>query len=239
MTIGAAVWWALVAVEATALVLAASLTRAVRSPLVMLLAVALVNELTVEALHHFIFTSRLHPVAEAVQRIGWPARALYHLETALVLGWPAALAAATWRVFTAPRWHPTTRRRILGADTYGPRLLLGAWLGTLLALVYSYPLAEEPTRAAFVVFEVATVGSALVVVARSWRNAWTREHVAVGLLVASEVAVVAIGPWLRDPFRDWNLATVGYLTGFGALTVYLGASGRWRYGVGAAEDRSP
>lgn len=223
MTIGAAVWWALVAVEATALILAASLTRAARSPLVMLLAVALVNELTVEALHHFIFTSRLHPVAEAVQRIGWPARALYHLETALVLGWPAALAAAAWRVFTAPRWHPTTRRRIPGADTYGPRRLLGAWLGTLSVLAYSYPLAEGPTQAVLVAFEAVVVGSALAAVFLSWRRAWAREHVAVGLLVASEVAVVVIGPWLRDPFRDWNLATVGYLTGFGALSVYLGA----------------
>jgi hypothetical protein len=220
VTAGAAVWWALVAVEAAALALATrQRARGDTSPtvtLTALLALALVNELTIEAI-------RLHlaPVPRPFHGIHL---ALYHLSNALVLGWPATLAAISWRVFSSPRFDHTTRRlrRPFPAST-AALLIAGAWLGFLLALVAAYPLPRASTARVLHAFEVGCVVAALAPIPLAWRRPWGVPHVGVGLLVAVEVAIAMIGPWVRDVFRDWPVATAGYLTGFGALAAYLGA----------------
>ena len=229
MTAGAAVWWALVAVEAAALALAARLTfrRPVDFPrrgqllggnpllpLAALLFVALVNELTIEAV-------RLH-LAPVPRPFAGLHLALYHLSNALVLGWPATLAASSWRVFSSPRFDHRTRRlrRPFPAST-AALLIAGAWLGWLLALVVAYPLPRASTARVLHAFEVGCVVAALAPIPLAWRRPWGVAHIGVGLLVAVEVAIAMIGPWVRDVFADWPVATAGYLTGFSALTVYL------------------
>ena len=108
MTTGAAVWGARVLVELVALILAAALARLQRLPLAVtlaaLVAFALVDELVVEAVHRAL-AGQPRPFAGGD-------RALYHLETALVLGWPAVLAACSWRAFSFPRWDVVAKRRL-------------------------------------------------------------------------------------------------------------------------------
>ena len=232
MTTGAAVWWALVAVEAAALALAARLAlldrtaRSYRSPyvatpgiwaLVALLFVALVNELTIEAV-------RLH-LAPVPRPFAGLHLALYHLSNALVLGWPATLAASSWRVFSSPRFdHVTRRLRRPFPSSLAALLIAGAWLGWLLALVVAYPLPRASTARVLHAFEVGCVVAALAPIPLAWRRPWGVAHIGVGLLVAVEVAIAMIGPWVRDVFKTWEIASAGYLTGFGALAVYLLAS---------------
>lgn len=218
MTAGAAVWWALVAVEATALALAARLAwrSPCARPLVALLFVALANELTIEAIHGAL--------AGAPRPFAGTLRALYHLETALVLGWPATLAASSWRVFSSPRFdHRTRRLRRPFPSSLAALLIAGAWLGWLLALVVAYPLPRASTARVLHAFEVGCVVAALAPIPLAWRRPWGVPHVGVGLLVAVEVAIAMIGPWVRDVFKTWEIASAGYLTGFGALAAYLGA----------------
>ncbi len=198
------------------------------APLVALLFVALVNELTIEAI-------RLHlaPVPRPFHGLHL---ALYHVSNGLVLGWPAALAASSWRVFHAPRFDTTTKR--LRRPPPAGLLIGGAWLGWWLALVVAYPLPRASTARVLHAFEVGCVVAALAPIPLAWRRPWGVPHVGVGLLVCVEVAIAMIGPWVRDVFRDWPVATAGYLTGFSALTVYLGAVAlRGRRGTDAARAR--
>lgn len=227
MTAGAAVWWALVAVEVAALVLAMRLAfldpvgKARRGrlfaanpllPLVALLAFALANELGGEAIHGALHGAP-RPFVGAL-------RALYHLETALVLGWPATLAATSWRVFSSPRFdHRTRRLRRPFPSSLAALLIGGAWLGWLLALVVAYPLSRASTARVLHAFEVGCVVAALAPIPLAWRRPWGVPHVGVGLLVAVEVAIAMIGPWVTDPFKNWPIASVGYLVGFSALVA--------------------
>lgn len=219
MTTEAAVWWALVAVEAAALALAALLawrSAAVR-PLAGLVACALVNEVAVEAI-------RLH-LAAAARPFAGLHLALFHLSHALVLGWPAALAAASWVVFAAPRFDLVTKRlRRPLRSSLAVLLIAAAWLGWLLALAFAYPLPRETTARVLHAFEAGCVAVALAPIPLARRLPWGVAHVGVGLLASVELAVAAIGPWARDPYRDWVVASAGYLVGFGSLSAYLLAS---------------
>lgn len=220
MTLGAAAWWALVAVEAAALILAARLATFPEAgnkrrtwqqiaadplaPLVALLAYALADEVIVEALHR-LFVGVPRPFEP-----GW-IRAAYHIETAIVLGWPACLAVASWRVFG---WPKHLRPAVAVVE-----VTWGAWV---LAMALSHPMGRTDTAVALHAFELLAVVAALAPIPGAWRRPWGRQHVGVGLLVCVETAVATIGPFAQDVFRDWRVATVGYLVGFVALAGLLG-----------------
>jgi hypothetical protein len=246
VTAGAAVWWALVAVEVAALVLAVRVgamgpgsrknagdshdrnpqvrvitagrdgARLQVRPLAALLFVALANEVTIEAI-------RLH-LAPVPRPFAGLHLALYHLSNGLVLAWPAALAVASWRCFSSPRWdHRRRRIRRPVPAWWAGVIVAGCWCGFVLALVVAYPLGRESTARVLGAFEGGTVVAALAPIPLGWRKPWGVAHVGVGLLVAVEVAIAMIGPWVRDVFTTWNVASAGYLAGFGALAAYLGA----------------
>lgn len=211
MTPEAATWWALVAAEVTALVLAALVARrwtAAGESLnqwatVAVIAYALADELAVEAI-------RLH-LAPVPRPFAGLSLALYQASNALVLGWPCVLAAASWRVFGWPH-----RARLAA------QVIAAGWFGAWLVLVLGYPVGRLGTARVLQLVEIVVAVAAVVPIVGAWRRPWGRAHVGIGLLVAVEAAVATIGPWLRDVFRDWRLATVAYLVGFTALAVLCG-----------------
>ena len=154
---------------------------------VLLVVYALVDEVLLEAGHRWVFAAAPRPFAGAV-------RVAYHLETAIVLGWPAVLTAAAWRVFA---W----------------------WAVTAGGLALRYPMPREWVALTLHGFEVAAVAFAAVAVVRAWRRPWGTAHASVLLLVAVELSVAGIGPFVRNPFADWQLASCSYLIGFLALAA--------------------
>lgn len=199
----------LLALDVIAVLLA---ERVVRSrALSLLLAFALLDELAIMALQGAVLGAAPRPFAGA-------ARVAYHVETALVLGWPAALAAASWAVFArrAPRW--------IGA----------AWAVALAALVIAYPLPRGWTAPTLHALELGGVAAAAVPIARAWRSASlsSRAGVAVGLLVAVELAVSLLGAWGHGAgvFTRWDeLARLPYAIGWSVLVVLFFSWGRpWR-----------
>lgn len=205
-------WSALVAAEVAALLLAvrARKTSGFRASLAgaktedflpVLFAFALVDELAVEAIHRAL--------VGAPRPFAGTARVLYHLETALVLGWPCLLAVTAWRVF-----GPVAgRSRVLVVDT-----LASAYLGAVAALAALHPLSRSRTAAALHAAELVAVVASVAAIALAWRRPWGRPAVLVGVLVAVEACVALLGPWAHDVFADWSrLALVPYALGFGTV----------------------
>lgn len=201
----------LVVFEVVALIGAVRLARREREHrlVVLLVAYALVDEVMIEALHRFLFTDPDHPLRVALERYGWPARAGYHLETALFLGWPALLCAIAWSVFA-----------LLARARRARDLIFAAWLGAVVALVALFPLPVGWTKPTLHALEGLAVVAALAAVPGAWRRRWSSAHVALLLLVAIELTVATIGPFVRDPYRNWHLARLGYVIGFAALAGY-------------------
>lgn len=204
----------LVLAELLALGLAVLLSRRrsdspLRRALPLLIAFALANDLTTEALHAWAFPGAPRPFRGGV-RVG------YHLETALVLGWPAALAAASWAAF-----QPALRARRAA-------LAIGVtWTVLVGAMAALHPLdlpgsGAPRTRFFLHAGELAGLAGAGAAIVRGWGRAWSRDAVAVGLLCAVELAVALLGPWAHDVFTSWTeLARVPYLLGFIALSAVL------------------
>lgn len=168
---------------------------------VMLCAYALADEVLLAAGHRWIFAGAPRPFAGLV-------RVAYHLETAIVLGWPAVLAAASWRVFA---WKVDGRPAFLA---------IGAcWAVVAAGLVVRFPVGRAWTARTLHGFELVAVAFALVPVARAWRRPWGTAHASVLLLVAVEMSVALIGPFVRNPFADWRLASLAYLIGFVSLAA--------------------
>lgn len=234
MTLAAALWWAVVAAEACALVGAVGMSsdfspssertkpEATAGALVALLAYALAADVAMAAIE-----ARL--AGQARPFVG-TARALYHVHTALVLGWPAALAAATWATFAPAR---ALSRRALAAVLRAlppesirhpspprPKLeawqLVGAvWASWAASMAGLHPMTRLDTARCLRLAQAAGIVACVVAIVRAWRQPWSRAAVAVGLLVAVEVALALLGPWAHDVFRDWpRLARVPYVLGF-------------------------
>lgn len=168
---------------------------------VLLCAYALVDEALVEAGHRFVFAGAPRPFVGAV-------RVAYHLETAIILGWPALLAAASWRVFA---WKVEGRPAFLAIGA--------AWAVVAAGLVVRFPVGRAWTARTLHGFELVAVAFAMVPVARAWRRPWGTAHASVLLLVAVELSVALIGPFVRNPFADWRLASLAYLIGFVSLAA--------------------
>ena len=203
----------LVALESASLLGAAALAR--REPLhrwiVALTAYALADELAIEALHRWALAGAARPF------VGWT-RAAYHLETGIFLGWPALLCAVSWSVFAWPK--PTPRGQPRSEVASVARVLaFAAWLGTLAAFVLRFPLPHGATAPLLHAYQGAAVLAALAAVPAAWRRLWGLPHAAVLVLVAIELAVSTIGPFVRNPFADWHLARIGYVLGFGTLAA--------------------
>lgn len=207
MTLVGLLWPALVVVEAVAVVVA--LRRVPRSPLVLLLLYALADEVLVEALHRWAFAGAPRPFAGGM-------KVLYFCETALVLGWPAGLAATSWQV-SAPLL-PRSMRRDVGPM---PLVLGGVHLGAVVGLAVAYPLPRARLASLLHAWEVLCVVLAWAGVRRGWRRAWGRVEVAIVVLVSCETMIATVGPFASDPFTRWWIGAVFYLVTWLAVVVVL------------------
>jgi hypothetical protein len=204
------------AAEIAALVMAlrseaATVRRALDRPdgktMPILLAFALASDLAILAGRELLLADAPRPFA------GF-ARAWYHLETALVIGWPCALALTTWRLFV---WG----KGVAWA------LPWGAWIGCTLMLAVEHPMPPGWTAHVFHVVEALGVVVAWRAIWRGWPRSWGAEHRALVVLVAVETVVLILGPFGRDLYRDWPLlARLPYAAGFTACAAVLRISRR-------------
>lgn len=225
MSFAGYLWPALVAVETVAV--AVAFWRVPRSPIVWLLLFALVDEVVVEMLHRFAFEGAHRPFVGVV-------RALYHLETALVLGWPAGLAAVSWQVsLTMPKRPMRTLSpyRAAWEDSNKeprpfpvPLALAGMHLGATIGLAVAYPLPRERLAMLFQAWEVLCVAFAWAGIRRGWGRAWRRVEVSLVALASCETMVATIGPFASDPFTRWWIASTFYVVTWVAVAIVIGSS---------------
>lgn len=153
-----------------------------------------------------------HPTGPFVGAVAAP----YLMELALTFAWPAALAACTWRVF-AGLWSRRT-------------MPLTTWALVVLAVVAAHPLPRGWTATLLRVWSLLAVAVGVVAVVRAWLASatWGRSpiHASVLVLLGTEAAVALVGPYVRDPFSDWDYARILYAIGFGAVAVILGQAAR-------------
>lgn len=195
-------WLAAVAALALALVSAALLSRRApgHRPVVALLALGLVVDLTVETIRHAL----TRPLAGIDL-------ALYHASNALVTAWPCGIAAAAWWAFYEP-----ARRRALP-------VIAALWV-LANGLLIAGPLRREPTQRGLLVVEVVALAAVALAVGVGWRRPWTWPHRALLWLAVVEVVVVTLGPFRGSVYTDWDLARVAYGISFAVLAVLQGAA---------------
>jgi hypothetical protein len=171
-------------------------------PLVLLLAFALASDIAVAAGRALLLDDAPRPFAGL-------ARAWYHVETALILGWPSALAIVTWRSFVWGRGSAWA-------------LPWGAWIGCSMMFVYEHPVERGVGAFVFLLVEALGVAVAWRAIWRGWSRAWGAEHRALVVLVAVETVVLILGPFGRDLYRDWPLlGRLPYTAGFTACAAVL------------------
>lgn len=183
------------AVVASTLAWDASRDRPAHRPVAALLTFGLAADAARRALRSFV----LAPAYAALN--GAPAtgmvRAVAHLDQALFLGYPAALAAVTLWIFVKRRPWP---------------VLVGYML-TEIGLVATYPALRRQVPTIYLGFQLAcltvAVGSLI-----HWmifrKNPPTVPHWTVALMVVVEIAIVAAGPWRLGLFLKWDLAQMAY-----------------------------
>lgn len=250
MTLAGALWWAVVAAEACGLAgavvhdrppeskephskgLRGGLTfvvRAARRPLVPLLAYALAADVAMALVE-------LH-LAGLPRPFAGTARALYHLHTALGLGWPAALAAAAWRAFDGPRQETFTERvaRVRGRGKRPPaplppwQVVFTVWASWVVTMMALHPMGRVETAGCLRLAQAVGIGACVWAGARFWGRTWSRAAACVVVLVAVELALAFLGPWARDVFRDWDrLARGPYAIAFATVAALLW-TGRVRF----------
>ena len=207
-----------------------------RSPVVALLAAAVVIDLAV-GLHDPPSSWGLSALAAAGPRPRTGlARVAYHLADALVMAWPGLLAATCGRVFrsTAPppmsagARNPSRPGRFLD-------LLAGCYLGAVVGLASLYPLGKARTQALLLAWEAVALAFCAGAIFLGWRRVvaggapWTRAHGVLLVLVPVELAVAVIGPFARpNVFAAWDVARWQYLLGFVVVAGLMGWPGQDR-----------
>jgi hypothetical protein len=137
---------------------------------------------------------------------GW-VRVAGHVEQALFLAYPAALAGTMLWIYIARRPWPVAIGYVI----------------TALALVASYPaLRGEPLGKIYLGFQLACV-AVMVGAFVHWvlfrKNPPTPSHFVVALMSVVEIANVTVGPWRVGLFDRWNLAQLGYCMLYAALIL--------------------
>lgn len=138
---------------------------------------------------------------------GWPERAAFFADTALVLAWPFALLAATQAVFV---------RR-------SPWAAAVAWAACTAALCAAYPtLRQRP----LLLTEAAIASACWLASAWAVRSAvkarvvWIASHMALVPILGAQLGVIVSVMWSEDQERDWTAARVVYGAGFVLLLAY-------------------
>lgn len=208
-------WAVCLAAELLAAVFVALLSRAERPLRLVALLCALFFFVDVE-----IMVSGLLLLDDAPLPFRGIARALYHIETALLLAQPFAAAASAGYLFLWPRAGRVTAA-VVGLS----------WLVVVGALVLAYPLPIGWTRHALHAGILTPVVIALAMAFRARRRPWGRAHVLLFFVLGTLLAVGVIGPFMRGrPFTEWHFARVSGAIGFSVIAACCGAwLGGWQW----------
>jgi hypothetical protein len=172
-------------------------------------AYALADGIAVQLLHVLALDAATRPFRGVI-------RLAYHAETCLVLGWPAALAAASWGVFSPKRAH------------YAWPAIGGVFLGAVAGLALAFPLPRGWTAPILHGIEGTFAVAALSAAPFAWGRTWSASERGVLALAGTELSVCLAGAWARDPFRDWEAAQWSYSLGFFAVCCLLARAVRRR-----------
>lgn len=157
--------------------------------------------------------------------------ALWRASNALVTSWPVAIASLAWRAFQGPQKtngpdcseplpglvDPATTgaSRYNTSPRFAVKALAACWLAANVALVLR---GVTDVQRALTAIEVGAILAGSVAVYRG-RLRRGPMPVAAAWLLALEVLVVAIGPFRRSVYHDWDLARLIYTLGFAVLAI--------------------
>jgi hypothetical protein len=156
---------------------------------------SLVSDLGRAALQELALQDAPVPFTEA-------ARAAFHLEQALYLSWPAALAGAALLVYRGRSPWPAA----------------AAWALSCVVLALAYPWLRAE-RLAFVHAVLWTAAMAAVA-ALAWRRLRGAPQRALALLASGATAVIVVVLWSDSPVANWNVARIVQTVAFAIVLVY-------------------
>jgi hypothetical protein len=203
----------LLALAAVGLGWALASKRAEHRPIAVLLTVGLACDLARRTLEERLLSPALARLAGAPFS-GW-IRVPWHVDEALFLLWPAALAVAVPGVFGVRRARPVAV----------------GYAATLAALAIGYPAIRGMRLAhVYLAVELAATAVAVQAIAR-WVPLQQEpfvQHAAAGAIVGLDALAYAV-PWFAGgPFGEpWTLARVAYAVLYAALIVVQGGA-LWR-----------
>lgn len=232
-------WSACVGAELAALVLAVVVARRDRAhrPVAALFALAVVADVVVRLGQALVLEGAPKPFVGL-------ARAVYHVETALVTAWPAGCAALAWWAFTGkakgPRGavpaspesdearsssHGEAEPRAVGTQgavgSLAVKLLFAAWLAFSVGMAAAFPLPKGLTQPVLHGAHVACAALAGLAIMLGWRRRRERPAQVAAWLFATQTAIAIVGPFARAPFEHdgWDVARWVYLTIFALLAA--------------------
>jgi hypothetical protein len=140
-------------------------------------------------------------------------RLAFYVEMAAFLAWPAGVAALTMAVYA--------RRR--------PWIVGLIWAGLSAAMAYAYPLTRgDVLRRCYLGVQIAALlASAGAITMWAWkRERPTLPHAVVLCIVVVDFGTL-IGPYLGNPFTNWDRAQALYLVLYTGIAIIQGGS-LWR-----------
>lgn len=225
MNAGTWLWFACVAAEVGATIAAVRSAKALRrvgrdgATLPILLAFAVASDVAIEAGRRYLLNDSPRPFAGL-------ARAWYHVESTLVLAWPAALAMTAQKSFSLQTRGWWIRP--------APSVAWGMLGGLSVACVVAHPIGGSAFAYVLLAQETACIFAAWMAVPIGWERPWQVHHASVIVLICFESIVLAFGPFSGELYGDWPiLARVPYIIGFcaiAALNAFGERARRWTAG---------
>src|SRR5262245_31710238 len=133
-----------------------------------------------------------------------------HVDAALFIAWPAGIAATAIAVFLGRR----------------PWAMGAAWLAASIAIAAAYPLTRgDVLRRCYLAAILASLAVSIGAMAM-----WTRRQErltlprAVVLLLTLFELSTLLGPWIGDPFNDWDRAQILYSMLYAGLIALQGGT---------------
>lgn len=149
------------------------------------------------------------------------ARAVYHVEQAIVLAWPAAIAGVALALFVPPAPAAARPRARLVTPL---RLVVGVLAIALAAVASAYPwLRQERLGIAYAAWSWAACAVVLVLAVWSYRMViWGPHHVSVLMLMAA--LGLSVTAYLDlEAVRRWDAPLAAYGTALALLVLYYAA----------------
>lgn len=212
-----ALWSTCVGLELAVAVLAGVLSRRERAhrPVAWLFAVAVVADVAIRVGQVLVLDGASKPFSGT-------ARAVYHVETALLVAWPAGCTALAWWAFKGPRSMGEGARSENGplVQIRPALFILALWLAFSAAMALAFPLPKGWTAPVLHVAHLACAAVSGLAVMLGWERRREPPAVVAFGLFGAQVVIALVGPFAKGaPWEgaDWYVARAGYSFGFAML----------------------